>query len=253
MQLSADDYKNLARTFKNDVCAQCKICKDIKSPDFCADFFINLGQDFFFKLVVLVKFSRFEKEVLYKKLSTFEGFTALFCNSHICKLYSPARCVPLHMADCFQLFRSQDDKTPDDKLSRELADNWSAKVCESICRELDRVSADIELLPKKQKKRLLKMGKNSLGALQKAKNRMACGYSNKKKSNVVVNHPKKVITTYNFQRDENFATIAKNILEGKYINNINEDNDREQPNITGNTTPIKGMVYTELDLHEPFV
>jgi len=238
MNFTTEEYRDIEKVFKNDVCRQCGMCKNLKSPEFCTHFFIETKDDFIKYVLGLVRFCRIERKPLYQKLLSFEGFHALFCDDHICKRYSEARCSIDSAADCYQLFKTQLGEPFNEKEAAKLVESWDQDKFEEICAGIELASADINEMPKKKRRRLYKIGRQALAKLQKLERmKLACGYHGydnvkvfPKKAAGIKPASKPIVATKWFFGNNEFANVVKNILEGTYKQKLNEDNNRQQHN-----------------------
>jgi len=212
--LSAAEFKDVAKLFKNDICRQCGICKNLKMPEFCAHYFVQNGQNFLTYFIILLHYVKIEKPKLYQALMSPEGFSALICDPDMCTNYSEHRCKnPEMIADCYQLFQYQNGADLDEVVSREIAEDWDEDMYEELCRELDVTAHEMYKLSKKRKKRLFKIGRSALSKLKSLQNRkQACGYTSIK----TLPKPKKSLISTKWFGREGFDDVIKNILEGTY-------------------------------------
>jgi len=235
--INSIEYQEIEKTFKNDVCRQCKTC-DHKDVQFCSHFFIMHPKEFLENVVVLIKYIQKNDRDLYESLQSLEGFAALFCDKSFCDYYDPIRCSdPNHIYECYDMFTYQHDlKRNSRNVSNSMISEWAFDVFDYVRKELDVTLYKFQMLPDRQKRKLLKIGRKSLSKILTIKEKRTTnknGLCILPKNTIRKNKPP--ISTTWFGRDAFVENVVKKILNGGYPP-LNEIIDKQQVSSDGTAT-----------------
>ena len=216
---TTEEHINKETIFKREVCnTYCKLCA-VKHPEFCMFFFADLSQRYFTNMMFLVKMAHERKPKLIEALKSFEGFVALFCNVEVCQFHATT-CDIRQKLDCYQMFLTQSGEYFEEGQADKLIAEWDHRLFKDICRELDEIARITNLMSRKKRKRLFKIGTRITNMMDKwhTQGGGVCSSYKVKKTK------KKVNTTLFYNDDEEWIAKIKFILEGdKKL----EDSNRE--------------------------